>query len=114
AAVIHDEASADARRGEEFRQILARPPTLAAWREGLAMKTGGPLEIESSDGPKGISPAHSVDRSAGAVGQGDVDAAQVERSRQALGAVARSPGLDPLGLRQSAQHNGIGQFRLRP
>ena len=68
-----------------------------------------------SSAPKGrkteIS-GHSIDRPPRTVGQGDADAAQIERPRQALALVARAPGFDACIGGEAGDGDGIRQGLL--
>ncbi len=57
------------------------------------MERDGAVEIERAEPAQDEAGRHSLDRAARAIGRGDVDAAQIERPRQALGPVALAPAL---------------------
>src|SRR5262249_25070661 len=56
--------------------------------------------------------AISLDRAARAIGQGDVDAAEIKRPRQAFGAIALAPTLDAICERKTGDGRGVGQRAL--
>jgi D-alanyl-D-alanine dipeptidase len=99
-------------RGNECGKILPGPGALAESRERLGMQRGGPVEIERPQPRDGRTVGHSIDGTARAVRQGDVDAAQVERARQAFLHIAGAPGIDAHVAGQSGERDGIGNDLL--
>jgi zinc D-Ala-D-Ala dipeptidase len=95
-------------RGDELGKILPRPSALAEGHERFGMQRGGTIEIECPQGRDGEMVGHSIDGTARAIRQGDVDAAQVERTRQAFLRIARAPGIDAHIAGQSGERGGIG------
>jgi|FEC22Drversion2_1045045.scaffolds.fasta_scaffold01185_7 zinc D-Ala-D-Ala dipeptidase len=73
------------------------------------MQAGRSIKIEGTKRHDREMHGHSLDRTAGAVRQGDVDAAQVERSRQAFARIGRPPAVDAGLGGKASEHHRIGQ-----
>ena len=111
-AIDLQQQTGHAGRGNERGKILAGPGTLAESRERFGMQRGGAVEIERPQRRDGEMVGHSIDGTARAVRQGDVDAAQVERARQAFLCIARAPAVDAHFAGQSGERDGIGNGLL--
>ena len=107
-AVDLQQQTGHAGRGNELGKVLPRPDALAQDRERFGMQRGGPIEIERPQRRDGEMVGHSIDGTACTVRQGDVDAAQVERARQALTLIAGAPGIDADVAGQPGERDGIG------
>ena len=107
-AVDLQQQTGHAGRGNEFGNVLPRPGALAEGCERFGMQRGGPLEIERAQRCDGEMVGHSIDGAARAVRQGDVDAPQVERPRQALLGIAGTPSIDAGVAGQAGERDGIG------
>ena len=77
------------------------------------MQPRGKVEIESAQPTQDEAAGHSLDRPACAIGQRDVDAAQIKWPRQTLGTVALAPTLDPVCKGKTGNDRGVGQGELR-
>ncbi len=94
-------------RGQELRQVPSRPGALAEGDESFGMHRSGAIEVESAERRQHKVRGHSVDCASRAVGQGDVDAAEVERPWQAFALVLPAPGFDAGAIGEARQDNGI-------
>jgi zinc D-Ala-D-Ala dipeptidase len=107
-AIDLQQQTGHARRGNELGKILPCPGALAEEHERFGVQRRRPIKIERSDFGDGEVVGHSIDGTACAVRQGDVDAAQVERARQAVLCIAGAPGVDARVAGQSGERDGIG------
>jgi zinc D-Ala-D-Ala dipeptidase len=107
-AIDLQQQTGHAGRGNELGKIPPRPGALAERHERFGMQCRRPIEIERPQRRDGDMVGHSIDGTACAIRQGDVDAAQVERTRQAFLGVARAPGIDAQLAGQSGERDGIG------
>ena len=107
-AIDLQQQAGHAGRGDELGKILPRPGPLTEGHERFGMQLSGPIEIERAQQRDGEMVGHSIDGTTCTVRQGDVDAAQVERARQALLCIARAPGIDAQVAGQPGERDGIG------
>ena len=107
-AIDLQQQTGHAGRGNELGKVLPRPDALAQDRERFGMQRGGPVEIERPQWRDREMVGHSIDGAACAIRQGDVDAAQVERARQALLRIAGAPGIDTRVAGQAGERDRVG------
>lgn len=111
-AIDLQQQTGHAGRGNELGKILPRPGALAEGHERFGMQRGGPIEIERRQRRDGEMVGHSIDGAARAIRQGDVDAAQVERARQAFLRIAGAPRVGTPVAGQSGKRDRIGNGLL--